>query len=263
MDNKNSKYYKNGINKNTYDMLFPKFYDTEKEEVADEEASLIIELIDIYTLTEQKELFTDLVKKTFDEKYGINFSNIKYNKEKRQYEYEIKGKIYTFNELSDMTDIEEFKKELKTDKRYDKCHTRTLELSFGIPESNIVTGYEVIKDAKVLHSVLEYKFKKKFYIIDYTKNIIMPKEQYIKLTKFKEIERISDLEYIEDLGRIYNFPHLTDKVYVTFQKELIRELKSKALFEDDEISKKEIQELKEEKMRQIEKFKKSDEEERE
>ena len=259
MVNKNSKYYKNGINKNTYDMLFPDFYNIKKEEIADEETSLIIELIDIYTLTEQKELFIDLVKKTFDEQYGINYSNIKYNKETKQYEYEIKGKIYTFNELSDITDIEKFKKELKTDKRHHKCHTRTLELSFGVPESNIVTGYEVIADIKALHSILEYKVKNKLYIIDYTKNIIMPKEQYMELTKFKEIERISDLEYIEDLGKIYNFSHLTDKVYVTFQKELIRELKSKALFEDDEISKKEIQELKEGKMRQIEKYKESNE----
>ena len=255
MVNKNSKYYKNGINKNTYDMLFPDFYNIKKEEIADEETSLIIELIDVYTLTEQKKLFIDLVKKTFDEQYGINYSNIKYNKETKQYEYKIKEKIYTFNELSDITDIEKFKKELKTDKRHHKCHTRTLELSFGVPESNIVTGYEVIADIKALHSILEYKVKNKLYIIDYTKNIIMPKEQYMELTKFKEIERISDLEYIEDLGRIYNFPHLTDKVYVTFQKELIRELKSKALFEDDEISKKEIQELKEGKMRQIENYK--------
>lgn len=255
MVNKHSKYYKNGINKNTYDMLFPDFYNIKKEKIADEKTSLIIELIDVYTLTEQKELFIDLVKKTFDEQYGINYSNIKYNKETKQYEYEIKGKIYTFNELSDITDIEKFKKELKTDKRHHKCHTRTLELSFGVPESNIVTGYEVIADIKALHSILEYKVKNKLYIIDYTKNIIMPKEQYMELTKFKEIERISDLEYIEDLGRIYNFPHLTDKVYVTFQKELIRELKSKALFEDDEISKKEIQELKEGKMRQIENYK--------
>jgi len=159
-----------------------------------------------------------------------------------------------------MTDIEELKKELKTDKRYHKCHTRTLGLAFGIPESNIVTGYEVIENAKVLHSVLEYKYKNKFYIIDYTKNIIMPKEQYIELTKFKEIERISDLEYIEDLGKICNFPDLTDKVYVTFKKELIRELECKGLFADDEISKKEIQELKEEKMRQIENYKELNEE---
>lgn len=36
MDNKNSKYYKNGINKNTYDMLFPDFYNIKKEEIADE-----------------------------------------------------------------------------------------------------------------------------------------------------------------------------------------------------------------------------------
>lgn len=259
MVNKNSKYYKNGINKNTYDILFPDFYNIKKEEMADEETSLIIELIDIYTLTEQKELFIDLVKKTFDEQYGINYSNIKYNEETKQHEYKVDGKIYTFNELSDITDIEKFKKELKTDKRHHKCHTRTLELSFGVPESNIVTGYEVIADIKALHSILEYKVKNKLYIIDYTKNIIMPKEQYMELTKFKEIERISDLEYIEDLGRIYNFPHLTDKVYVTFQKELIRELKSKALFEDDEISKKEIQELKEGKMRQIEKYKESNE----
>lgn len=260
MVNKHSKYYKNGINKNTYDMLFPDFYNIKKEKIADEKTSLIIELIDVYTLTEQKELFIDLVKKTFDEQYGINYSNIKYNKETKQYEYEIKGKIYTFNELSDITDIEKFKKELKTDKRHHKCHTRTLELSFGVPESNIVTGYEVIENTKVLHSVLEYKYKNKFYIIDYTKNIIMPKEQYIELTKFKEIERISDLEYIEDLGKICNFPYLTDKVYVTFKKELIRELECKGLFVDDEISKKKIQELKEEKMRQIEKYKELNEE---
>ena len=32
MVNKNSKYYKNGINKNTYDMLFPDFYNIKKEE---------------------------------------------------------------------------------------------------------------------------------------------------------------------------------------------------------------------------------------
>lgn len=260
MVNKNSKYFKNGINKNTYDMLFPDFYNIKKEEIADEETSLIIELIDIYTLTEQKELFIDLVKKTFDEQYGINYSNIKYNEETKQHEYKVDGKIYTFNELSDITDIEKFKKELKTDKRHHKCHTRTLELSFGVPESNIVTGYEVIENAKVLHSVLEYKYKNKFYIIDYAKNIIMPKEQYIELTKFKEIERISDLEYIEDLGKIYNFPDLTDKVYVTFKKELIRELECKGLFADDEISKKEIQELKEEKMRQIENYKELNEE---
>lgn len=258
IDNKNSKYYKNGINKNTYDMLFPDFYDTENEKI-DKKSGLIIQLIEVYTLIQQKEIFADLVKNTFKEKYDIDFSNIKYNEETKQHEYKVDGKIYTFNELSDITDIEKFKKELKTDKRHHKCHTRTLELSFGVPESNIVTGYEVIADIKVLHSILEYKVKNKLYIIDYTKNIIMPKEQYMELTKFKEIERISDLEYIEDLGRIYNFPHLTDKVYVTFQKELIRELKSKALFEDDEISKKEIQELKEGKMRQIEKYKESNE----
>lgn len=31
MVNKNSKYYKNGINKNTYDMLFPDFYNIKKK----------------------------------------------------------------------------------------------------------------------------------------------------------------------------------------------------------------------------------------
>ena len=49
MVNKNSKYYKNGINKNTYDMLFPDFYNIKKEKIADEKTSLIIELIDVYT----------------------------------------------------------------------------------------------------------------------------------------------------------------------------------------------------------------------
>ena len=66
--------------------------------------------------------------------------------------------------------------------------------------------------------------------------------------------------FCSSVGKICNFPYLTDKVYVTFKKELIRELECKGLFVDDEISKKEIQELKEEKMRQIENYKELNEE---
>lgn len=264
VDSKESKYDKSGINKNTYNMLFPNFYDIEKEKIdkKDEKNSLIIQLIEVYTQLQQKEIFTKLVKKKFEEQYGIDFSKIKYNKDIRQYEYEIEGKVYTFNELSNMTDIEEFKKELQTDERYQKCHKRTLELSLGIPESNIVTGYEKAYSFKILHSVLEYKVKNKFYIIDYTKNIVMPKEHYVELTGFEEIERISDLEYINDLLKIYDFPHLTDKVYVTFQKELMRKLEKKGIFEENPIIKKEIQEIKDRKIRKIKEYKKFEDEQR-
>ena len=83
VDSKESKYDKSGINKNTYNMLFPNFYDIEKEKIdkKDEKNSLIIQLIEVYTQLQQKEIFTKLVKKKFEEQYGIDFSKIKYNKD--------------------------------------------------------------------------------------------------------------------------------------------------------------------------------------
>ena len=37
--------------------------------------------------------------------------------------------------------------------------------------------------------------------MNYTKNLIMLKEQYAKLTNFEELERISDMEYLEHLQK--------------------------------------------------------------
>ena len=62
---------------------------------------------------------------------------------------------------------------------------------------------------------VEIEKRGKPYIIDYTKNLIMPKEQYFKLTNFEEIERISDEELFSDLVATQQL-HLSRKRILDF-----------------------------------------------
>ena len=216
MDKENQKYEKSGINKNTDKVLFEdEYYDKIDEKVL--ENSYSIEVIEIYTKLREKRIFTKLLKFYYKKKYTVDFSKIIYNKETGEYEYkdEFDGEIYTFNKLSNLLDEQEIKDELESDKGYKKCHSKSIELISVLPKGVILTGYVKKSYGKFLHSVVEIEKQKKSYIIDYTKNLIMPKEQYFKLTNFEEIERISDEEFFSDLiatgqldfsrKRIFNF----------------------------------------------------------
>ena len=107
------------------------------------------------------------------------------------------------------------------------------------PEAYILTGYVKRFDGKFLHSIVEIEKKNRKYVIDYTKNIIMPKEQYVKLTSFEELERISDMEYLQHVQKLANIPDIDLKVYTTFGKEIVKELEKNAfmLKKDEELEK--------------------------
>lgn len=114
---------------------------------------------------------------------------------------------------------------------------------------------------------LETINKKGKYIIDYTKNVIMPKEEYVKLTCFEEIERISDMEYLQHIQKIKNFGNISIKAYTTFGKELVEELeKNSFMFEEDKELEKKLDEIRKFKLKSRKKLlnqRNLDEEERE
>ena len=83
--------------------------------------------------------------------------------------------------------------------------------------------------------------KKDVYIVDYTLNVIMPKKYYVELTQFEEIERIKDIEALQDRkdGDIKLFEDMgfRMKTYVNFRKEVKVDLeKNRKMIqiEDDE-----------------------------
>ena len=95
----------------------------------------------------------------------------------------------------------------------------------------------------------------------------MPKEQYIKLTGFKELESISDIEYLQHIQKIANIPNINLKVYTTFGKEIVKGLEKNSfiLKKDDELKKRldEIRIRKLEDRKNIKRQNEIDEEERE
>ena len=187
------------------------------------------------------------------------------SKENQNYEYEFQGEVYTFDKLSKKINDKNIKKELESEKRYRKCHLKSAEIATSLPKSCILTGYVKRYDGKFLHSIVEIEKEDGKYIIDYTKNIIMPKEQYVKLTEFEELESISDLEYLEYIQRLENIPDLNGKVLLTFGREIFKELeKNSFLIKNDEELEKIIDNIKEYKLKERENNSKEiDNEERE
>ena len=159
---------------------------------------------------------------------------------------------------------------MESERRYGQCHEKSLELSMALPESYIVTGYVKANKGKYLHSIVEIEKKSEKYIIDYTKNIIMPKEQYVKLTSFEELERISDMEYLQHVQKIQDFTNVSKidlKAYTTFGKEIAKELeKNTFMLDKDEELEKRLDEIRKQKLEDRKNIKKQneiDEEERE
>lgn len=248
-DSIKSKYTEDGINKNTYKLLFSDYDNIPEKEQPAIENSYIITIIQLYTRFREKDIFSKLLKLAFEKKYKIDFSKIKYNEKTKEYEYEFNGEVYTFDKLSNELENKNVKKELESERRYGQCHEKSIEISMALPEAYIVTGYIKENKGKFLHSIVEIEKKNEKYVIDYTKNIIMPKEQYVKLTSFEELERISDMEYLQHVQKIANIPDINLKTYTTFGKEIVKELeKNTFMLDKDEELEKRLDEIRKQKL---------------
>lgn len=230
-------YLENGFNKNTYNLLFNGIYNLPNEESNSYDNFVTWQTIDYFTRIEEFTFFENLFNLA---KYkDLKLNRIKYNKEKKQYEYKFNGNIIGFNKLSDFTENNKYDKELLSSKRHHNCINGCLRLDASIPNSRIVTGYVTMNNEKHLHHIVEYDDKGKTYIFDYTKNLYIEKEQYVKLTKFIEINfcnRKTTLDNMQTLGMIN--PYFSLKTYFTFTEEILNNIKKNDfLFQDDKIKK--------------------------
>ena len=200
----------------------------------------IITLIDNYTRLKQNIIERTLVNLILKKQTNLNFSDIKYNETNNMYEIYLKnGDIVTFELLSNYIEDEELIKELNSKKRLFDCHYRSVGLAKGIKDSYILTGYYTTTINKVLHSVVEIIEDGKSYILDWTQNIKMPKEDYIKIYKFQVLEKINSTDLEKDFEILKKSEFNSLKTYLVFRDELMRDFeKNKQLFESSSTTKK-------------------------
>lgn len=206
-DNSNNK---DGINNNTYNLLFSDtFYNVDNEYLNDtaviiENFTMLNEIDRLIVLT-QSDMF----------KY-----------KNKTYTYNDGEEEYTFSLLEDLFGDDETKRILHSPERYGSCHHASIGMCLNLPHKNskILTGYINYSDCRILHSVYYYEEDGMEIIYDYTKNIMMRKDEYFRLTNFKLINEIEREKLIEDKNFICN-SNISVKAYMVFRDEMMRDIK--------------------------------------
>ena len=76
----------------------------------------------------------------------------------------------------------------------------------------------------------------KSYILDWTQNIKMSKEDYIKLYKFKILQKISCKDLIKDREILNKAEYQDLKTYLVFRDEIMRDFdRNKHLFKESRV----------------------------
>lgn len=217
-------YNENGINQSTYNLLLGGGYPLD-DHFGSERDNSIIRLISLFTMLD------DINLKFLNKKQIIGLENISYHGKK--YRYKDEEYDFYFNKISNFIKDEDTIKMLQSTERYGKCHLNSLVYAPRIKNSRIVTGYINLLNKKYLHTIIEIERNKKTLILDWTRNLIISKEQYILLTKFQELNVFNSENFMHDSVFLKNI-EVGVRFYCLFREELLENLKkNEALFEPE------------------------------
>ena len=174
--------------------------------------------INMYTLKRDKFF------KSFSVKQLIK--DIEYEDEYQINHYKDDDYDFRFDLLSDRIEGNLMTRELKSKKRFHKCHESSIGMSLQDEDNSmkILTGYIPCIDKEELHSVIEYKEQDVIYIIDYTQNLMMLKDDYISINKYRVVNEVSSESLKKDLSIMIELGIRTP-FYLMFRDEIMRDLK--------------------------------------
>lgn len=216
-----SSKYRGGVNSCTYDKFFN---ESELSKESSSPREVIFHTIDVNNL----ETFYSKAKSSVIYRllYGnsLESNKIKFNNERKCYEYDLgnNDKI-SFRKLSKcMSGLDkEHEKELLTINRHGRCHVGSLFVSLSIKNSKLLSGVCRLDTKTFYHSIVLFDNE---MVADWTKNLLMKKEEYLKITNFKLISSI-DGTSLEELYKINDlFPKLDLRMYLYFRNEIIHDL---------------------------------------
>lgn len=214
----------NGMNINTYNLLFDDINNKISDKKGSCESLNALCVISKFTKFDDIKIYC-LMAGMYETIDDYDFRTISWSDELNSFIYQKGNFKIPFNLLSDFMTHEDVKKELTSDERLHKCHEKSILLASIYPNFRIITGYVYLEKQRMLHSVIEYDDNEETIILDWTKNLRMLKEDYIRLTNLRVIETIEGYDVKNDITGPIIQMGMDFKTYCAFRPEIVKELK--------------------------------------
>lgn len=214
----------NGMNINTYNLLFDDINNKMSDKKGSCESLNALCVISKFTKFDDIKIYC-LMAGMYETIDDYDFRAISWSDELNSFIYQKGNFKIPFNLLSDFMTHEDVKKELTSDERLHKCHEKSILLASIYPNFGIITGYVYLEKQRMLHSVIEYDDNEETIILDWTKNLRMLKEDYIRLTNLRVIETIEGYDVKNDITGPIIQMGMDFKTYCAFRPEIVKELK--------------------------------------
>lgn len=214
----------NGMNINTYNLLFDDINNKMSDKKGSCESLNALCVISKFTKFDDIKIYC-LMAGMYETIDDYDFRTISWSDELNSFIYQKGNFKIPFNLLSDFMTHEDVKKELTSDERIHKCHEKSILLASIYPNFRIITGYIYLEKQRMLHSVIEYDDNEGTIILDWTKNLRMLKEDYIRLTNLRVIETIEGYDVKNDITGPIIQMGMDFKTYCAFRPEIVKELK--------------------------------------
>jgi len=215
------KKYINGINSNTYENL-KQSCSTCLDDISYMEEYLAYHIISRFTML-QREDVEKARQDSLGQTYDINY--IKYNEIENCFHYVKDDFEIRFRKFSDVIRAYYYKEQLHNYERSGLASIKSCEIAPYLSKSNILTGFILIGNFKMMHTVIE--LVDEGLIIDWSINAIMEKEDYLRLTKLQVINKLETDKLIEDrISGIFNEfsdPSMLE-FYLIFRDEFIKDI---------------------------------------
>lgn len=214
----------NGMNINTYNLLFDDINNKMSDKKGSCESLNALCVISKFTKFDDIKIYC-LMAGMYETIDDYDFRTISWSDELNSFIYQKGNFKIPFNLLSDFMTHEDVKKELTSDERIHKCHEKSILLASIYPNFRLITGYVYLEKQRMLHSVIEYDDNEETIILDWTKNLRMLKEDYIRLTNLRVIETIEGYDVKNDITGPIIQMGMDFKTYCAFRPEIVKELK--------------------------------------
>ena len=214
----------NGMNINTYNLLFDDINNKISDKKGSCESLNALCVISKFTKFDDIKIYC-LMAGMYETIDDYDFRTISWSAQPNSFIYQKGNFKIPFNLLSDFMTHEDVKKELTSDERLHKCHEKSILLASIYPNFRIITGYVYLEKQRMLHSVIEYDDNEETIILDWTKNLRMLKEDYIRLTNLRVIETIEGYDVKNDITGPIIQMGMDFKTYCAFRPEIVKELK--------------------------------------
>ena len=205
----------NGINLNTYDLLFNS-YNKHTIDIAPYASAIA----DLGIFTMQTDNFRGNLIKDL-----IAIKSIRYVYSSNMYKYKVDKDYYVyFNLASEVLDFlsDDDKRELLSSRRRNHCFKQSILLADELNGSMVLFGTAHVGNYQFLHSIVQIIVSGKIYVIDWTLNIVMFKHDYIKLFNFNTISMVSGQNIKENYYLCNDaFFQVPLSLFLTFNQELI------------------------------------------